>query len=94
MGHIGNSPETAELKRLADVLEASAKEAAQTTQLATTAALAAKQSALWTMIAAVVSLIGILLATATTLGWLDWAKKEVINSNQIASQRQVMDKGE
>lgn len=67
MSYVGNTPEAAELKRLVDASEQSAKGAEQ-------AALSAKRSAFWTMIAALVSFVGIVITAATTLGWLDWAK--------------------
>lgn len=73
MSYIGNSPEAVELRRLVDATEQSAKGAEQ-------AALSSKRSAFWTMIAALVSLAGIVITAATTLGWLDWARKPI---NQI-----------
>lgn len=74
MSFIGNTPEAAELKRLADAIEQSAKGAEQ-------AALSAKRSASWTMMAAIVSFLGIVLTAAITLGWLDWAKHPSVENN-------------
>lgn len=74
MSYIGNSPEAVELRRLVDATEQSAKGAEQ-------AALSSKRSAFWTMIAALVSLAGIVITAATTLGWLDWAKHPSVEKN-------------
>ena len=82
MSYLGNTPEVAELKRLADAIEQSAKGAEQ-------AALAAKRSAFWTMNAAIVSLVGIVVAAATTLGWLDWARKPIIQILNISISGKV-----
>lgn len=74
MSYIGNTPEASELKRLADAIEQSAKGAEQ-------AALSAKRSASWTMMAAIVSFLGIVITAATSLGWLDWAKRPSVEGN-------------
>jgi len=74
MSYVGNTPEAAELKRLADAIEQSAKGAEQ-------AALSAKRSASWTMMAAIVSFLGIVITAATSLGWLDWAKRPSAERN-------------
>lgn len=76
MPYIGNTPEAAELKRLADAIEQSAKGAEQ-------AASSAKRSAFWTMTAAIVSFVGIAITAATTLGWLDWAKRPSVEKSVV-----------
>jgi hypothetical protein len=53
---------------------ASVRSADAAAQVARESAVASRRSAFWTMIAAIVSSIGLVLSTLSSLGWLDWAK--------------------
>lgn len=84
-----NSKELGELKRLADVLEASTKDAAEAATIARESVVAAKRSAFWTMVAAIVAALGMVFSAAATLGWLDWSKREIMqqpSSSSVPSQ--------
>ena len=85
MSYIGNTPEAAELKRLADALESAAKDSAAASKTASESAASAKRAACWTMIAALVSLLGIVISSAITLGWVDGFKSDAKECKKIAA---------